>query len=403
MEQCWRWFGPDDPISLDHVRQAGATGIVSALHGHPEGSAWPLDEILRRKATVEAAGLRWSVCESIPMPSDVKLRAGACGAMLGAWKDSLAAVARAGIGVVNYNFMPVVDWTRTDLRHRLPTTGYALRFDMVDFVAYDVFVLRRRDAADDYAAHLVEAAGRRSRGWDDAAVHRLETTVIAGLPGADDTYSREGVAREIARFEGVDADALRSNLVAFLREMAPVAEDLGLRLCIHPDDPPFPLFGLPRVVSTGDDLRAIVACAESPANGVTLCTGSLGARPDNDLPALARELGPHIHFAHLRNVAREGDGSFHEAEHLDGDVDMVGVVFALLDEEARRTAEGRGDAAIPMRPDHGHLLADDIRKADEGLRVNPGYSYAGRLKGLAELRGVMRAHGRSDRAPALAR
>ncbi len=398
MEQCWRWFGPQDPIGLDHIRQAGATGIVSALHGHPEGSAWPLHELLRRKSTVEAAGLRWSVCESIPMPSDVKLRSGACETMLGAWKDSLAAVARAGIAVVNYNFMPVVDWTRTDLRHRLPTTGYALRFDMVDFVGYDVFVLRRRDAADDYEPRLVEEAGRRSRAWDEAAVHRLEATVIAGLPGADDTYSREGVAREIARFDGVDADALRSNLFAFVREMAPVAEDLGIRLCVHPDDPPFPLFGLPRVVSTGDDLRAIVGCEGSRANGVTLCTGSLGARPDNDLPALARELGPHIHFAHLRNVTRERDGSFHEAEHLDGDVDMVGVVFALEDEEARRRAEGRADATIPMRPDHGHLLANDIRKADEGLRVNPGYSYAGRLKGLAELRGVMRAHGRSAAA-----
>ena len=399
MEQCWRWFGPRDPISLDHVRQAGATGIVSALHGHPERAAWPLDELLRRKALVEAAGLRWSVCESIPMPSDIKLRSGGCGAMLGIWKDSLAAVAHAGIEVVNYNFMPVVDWTRTDLRHRLPTTGYALRFDMVDFVAYDAFVLERPHAEDDYEAHLVVAAERRSRGWDDATVRRLEATVIAGLPGADDSYTREGVAREIARFDGVDDGELRSNLFAFIREMAPVAEDLGVRLCIHADDPPFPLFGLPRVVSTGADLRAIAGCEGGPANGITLCTGSLGARADNDLAALARELGPRIHFAHLRNVTREGDGSFHEAEHLDGDVDMVAVVFALLDEEARRRAEGRADAAIPMRPDHGHLLADDIRKADEGLTVNPGYSYTGRLKGLAELRGVMRAHGRSDRAP----
>lgn len=392
MEQCWRWFGPGDSVTLDYIKQAGATGIVTALHGYGGRVAWSRDDIFRRKDEVEAHGLRWSVCESIPMPSDIKLRTGSFRDTLASWKSTLSFLADAGVGVVNYNFMPVVDWTRTDLHYPLASGGFALRFDMVDFVAYDVFVLGRRGAADDYDAGLVERAGERIARMDDGAKDVLERNVIAGLPGGEDTYDRGGIAREIGQFAGVTPDDLRANLAAFIREMTPVAEELGVRLCIHADDPPFPLFGLPRVVSTGEDFRHILAADDSLSNGMTFCVGSMGARPDNDLVALAREFAPRIHFAHLRNTTREPDGSFYEAEHLDGDSNMVGIVFALLDEEKRRRDEGRLDASIPMRPDHGHLLADDIGKVEAGRKVNPGYSYIGRLKGLAELRGVMRTH-----------
>jgi mannonate dehydratase len=380
MEQTWRWFGDDDPVTLDHVKQAGATGIVTALHHLPEDKVWTPDEIAKRKATIEAKGLRWSVVESIPTPSAIKLGSKNAARAIAVWKDSLANVGRAGVPVVCYNFMPVVDWTRTDLMWRLPTTGYALRFDMVDFVGYDVFVLKRPKAEAGYPAELVVKAKARIAQKSDEQIATLERNVIAGLPGGAAAQTRESIARQIAAFDGIDDDAMRANLAAFLREVVPVAEEVGVRLAIHPDDPPFSLFGLPRVVSTLADAGRVLAAVDSPANGLTLCTGSYGARPDNDLVAMARELGPRVNFAHLRNTTREPDGSFYEAEHLGGDTDMVGVIEALLDEERR---SGR---QIPMRPDHGHLLADDIHK-----KTNPGYSLVGRLKGLAELRGVMRA------------
>lgn len=392
MEQCWRWFGPGDSVTLDYIKQAGVTGIVSALHGYKPGVAWSRDDVFKRKELIEAHGLRWSVVESIPMPSDVKLRTGSFRTTLANWKDTLAVLAEAGVKVVNYNFMPVVDWTRTNLHFALPSGGYALRFDMVDFIAYDVFVLRRANAAGDYDASLVSQAQARFEAMDEKQQQLLERNIIAGLPGGEDTYNRDGIAREIAQFDGVSADELRANLAEFIKEMAPVAEELGVRLGIHADDPPFSLFGLPRVVSTAADFRFILDAHPSLSNGVTFCVGSMGARADNDLPALAAEFAPRIAFAHLRNTTREPDGSFYEAEHLDGDSDMVKIVFALLDEEKRRRAEGRADASIPMRPDHGHLLADDIAKVEAGVKVNAGYSYIGRLKGLAELRGVMRAH-----------
>ena len=379
MEQTWRWFGDNDPVTLEHVKQAGATGIVTALHHLPEDRVWTPDEVARRKATIEAAGLRWSVVESIPTPSAIKLGSKDAPRAIGAWKDSLANVGRAGVGVVCYNFMPVVDWTRTDLMWRLPTTGYALRFDMVDFVGYDAFVLKRPGAEAGYPAELVAKAEARIAQKTDEQIATLERNVIAGLPGGAAAQTRESIAGQIAAFDGIDDDAMRANLTAFLREVVPVAEEVGVRLAIHPDDPPFSLFGLPRVVSTLADARRVLAAVESPANGLTLCTGSYGVRADNDLVEMARQLGPRVSFAHLRNTTREPDGSFYEAEHLDGDTDMVGVVEALLAEERR---SGR---QIPMRPDHGHLLADDIHK-----KTNPGYSLVGRLKGLAELRGVMR-------------
>ena len=385
MKETWRWFGPQDPISLAQVKQAGATGIVTALHHMYRGEAWALAEVMKRKAEIEAAGLEWSVVESIPVHNSIKLRSGDFRFYVDAWKDSLRAVAQAGVKVVCYNFMPVVDWTRTDLKWALPSTGYALRFDAIDFAAYDIFILARKNAEAQYDGRRVNAARTRFGDMPDARRINLERTIIAGLPGAEASYTREEFRRQVSEYEGVTEDDLRANLLAFLREIAPVAAELGLRLCIHPDDPPWSLFGLPRVMSTAEDVRAIFGAADVAANGLTFCVGSFGARADNDLEAMVREFAPRIHFAHLRQVRRDEDGSFYEAEHLDGSSDMVGVVRALLEEEARRKREGRADAEIPMRPDHGHLLADDIDK-----KTNPGYSYVGRLKGLAELRGVAR-------------
>lgn len=385
MRQTWRWFGPNDPVSLGDARQAGARGIVTALHHLYDGRAWTRDDIDARLALVKAAGLDWSVCESIPVPAAIKLRSGARRRCVDAWKDSLANLGRAGIPVICYNFMPVVDWTRTDLRFPTAAGGLALRFDMADFAAYDLHVLRRPHAEGGYGAALLDEAQRRFDAMDEAAVAMLEHNIIAGLPGGEDTHTREGIREHLAAYAEIGAATLRANLVEFLNEVVPVAEEFGTRLAIHPDDPPLPLFGLPRVVSTAADARAVVGAVDSVANGLTLCAGSYGSRPDNDVIALAREFGPRIHFVHLRNVAREPDGSFIESDHLGGDVDMVSLVASLVREERRRLEAG--DAVpIPMRPDHGHLLLDDI-----GKTVNPGYSCLGRLKGLAELRGVMTA------------
>ncbi|HMD17522.1 MAG TPA: mannonate dehydratase [Terriglobales bacterium] len=385
MKETWRWFGPGDPVALDHIKQAGATGIVSALHHLYRGERWPLDEVFKRRDEILAAGFAWSVVESIPIHNSIKLRSGPYERFIDAWKDSLSAVAKAGVEVICYNFMPVVDWTRTDLKYRLPTTGYALRFDAVDFAAYDIFILERKGAEDDYSEDRVRGARARCDSMPEARRVDLEQTIIAGLPGAEASYNRETIRGLIAEYHGVTAADLRANLVAFLRDVVPVAQETGVRLAIHPDDPPWPLFGLPRVVSTAEDVRAILAACDTLANGLTFCVGSYGARADNDLLAMAREFGARIHFVHLRQVTREADGSFHEAEHLAGSSDMVGVIRAMLEEEARRRRSGRPDHEIPMRPDHGHLLADDI-----GKQINPGYSLVGRLKGLAELRGVIR-------------
>jgi mannonate dehydratase len=385
MKETWRWFGPQDPISLAQVKQAGATGIVSALHHIYRGEAWPLGEVLKRKAEIEAAGLAWSVVESIPVHNSIKLRSGDFRSFIATWKDSLAAVAQAGVQVVCYNFMPVVDWTRTDLKWELPSTGYALRFDALDFAVYDIFILQRKGAEAQYDTEQISAARARFVAMPDSRRAELEQTIIAGLPGAEASYDREAFRRQVSAYEGITPGDLRTNLREFLREIVPVAAESGVRLCIHPDDPPWPLFGLPRVVSTAEDVREIFSAVDAPANGLTFCIGSFGARADNDLPAMIREFAPRIHFAHLRQVKREADGSFYEAEHLGGSSDMIGAVRALLEEEAVRRRDGRADSGIPMRPDHGHLLADDI-----GKKTNPGYSYVGRLKGLAELRGVMR-------------
>ncbi len=384
MKETWRWFGPDDPVPLDHIKQAGATGIVSALHHLYHGEAWPLSEVFKRRDEILAGGLVWSVVESIPIHNSIKLRSGPYAHFISAWKDTLAAVAKAGVKIICYNFMPVVDWTRTDLKWRLPTTGYALRFDAMDFAAYDIFILQRKSAEPDYSADRVRAARTRFHSMSEARRDELEQTIIAGLPGAEASYNRETIRGLIAEYQSVTAAELRNNLIAFLREVVPVAEETGVRLAIHPDDPPWSLFGLPRVVSTAEDVGVILSACDTVANGLTFCVGSFGARADNDLLAMVREFGARIHFVHLRQVTREPDGSFHEAEHLAGSSDMVGVVRAMMEEEAHRRRAGRLDHEIPMRPDHGHLLADDI-----GKKVNPGYSLVGRLKGLAELRGVM--------------
>jgi mannonate dehydratase len=384
MKETWRWFGPGDPVPLDHIKQAGATGIVSALHHIYRGEAWPLDEVYKRRDEILAAGFDWSVVESIPIHNSIKLGSGPRRNFISAWKDTLAAVAKAGVKVICYNFMPVVDWTRTDLKWCLPTTGYALRFDAVDFATYDLFILGRKGAEADYPEERIGEARARFDSMPGTRKNDLEQTIIAGLPGAEASYNREAIRGLIAEYQSVTADDLRTNLVTFLREVVPVAEEIGVRLAIHPDDPPWSLFGLPRVVSTAEDVRAIFSASNTLANGLTFCVGSFGARADNDLLAMIREFGARIHFAHLRQVTREPDGSFHEAEHLAGSSDMVGVIRAIMEEEMGRRRDGRPDHEIPMRPDHGHLLADDI-----GKKVNPGYSLVGRLKGLSELRGVM--------------
>jgi mannonate dehydratase len=386
MQETWRWFGPEDSVSLENIIQAGARGVVTSLHHIPTGEAWPLAEIEQRKALIEAAGLTWSVVESIPLHNDIKTRSGHYQQYIENYQQSLRNVGAAGVEVVCYNFMPVVDWTRTNLMYKLPNESHALRFEMTDFAAYDVCLLQRDGAAEDYDAQLLLRARQRFDAMSDAQRALLEQNIIAGLPGGEGAYDREGIRRAIAEFIALGTEGFRANLIAFLEAVIPVAEAEGVRMCIHPDDPPFSLFGLPRVVSTAEDARTIIGAVPSPSNGLTLCAGSFGARSDNDLVQMAREFGPDIHFVHLRNVRREADGSFFEAEHLDGDNDMVGLVDALLDEEARRQREGRLDR-IPMRPDHGHLLGDEVGRDD----VNPGYSFAGRMKGLAELRGVMHA------------
>lgn len=395
MRQTWRWFGPDDPVPLPHVRQAGAVGVVTALHHLNDGRAWPAEEVEKRRAEVAAAGLTWDVAESIIVHEDVKTRTARWQERIDAYRASLRAVAAAGVKVVCTNFMAITDWTRTDLEHPMPHGGTALRFDAVDFCAYDLFVLERPGAEADHPPERVAAARDRLAAMSESRLARLEHTLIGWVPAREFVYDRASFRRALDVYRDLSAEGLRESLLAFLGAVAPVAEEAGIRIAIHPDDPPFPIFGLPRVVSTADDARALLAGVDSTAVGLTLCTGSFGANRANDLVAMAREFGPRVHFAHLRNVAHEPDGSFHESEHLDGDVDMVGVVRELLAEERRRRGEGRADAEIPMRPDHGHQILDDL-----GKRVNPGYSAIGRLKGLAELRGVIRTVERYEAAAA---
>ena len=389
MEQTWRWWGPNDLITLPHIRQVGATGIVTALHDIPAGQVWPAEAITERKGMVEqdtSLGLRWSVAESVPVHEAIKLGEGDLTPYFDGYRQSLRNLGAAGVRVVCYNFMPVLDWTRTQLRAPLPGGGSALRFNAHEFAAFDRHMLQRPGAEADYP----DAVLARARAWfdaaDEGAKDALLATIMAGLPGAFDRYDIEGLRRMLARYRSIDRTALRETLARFLREVVPAAEEAGVRLAIHPDDPPRPLLGLPRIATSAEDIAYILDAVPSPANGLTLCTGSLGANPANDLPAIARRFADRIHFAHLRNVANEPDGSFMEADHLGGDTDMVAVVHALLQEQKHRRDSDAADWRIPFRPDHGRELLDDVGKA-----THPGYPAIGRMRGLAELRGVITA------------
>ena len=385
MQETWRWFGPDDTVSLEQILQAGASGIVTALDHIETGEIWPVADITARKSLLAEHGLTWSVVESVPVHQDIKLRRGEYRRYIDNYRQTLLNLGNQGIRRVCYNFMPVVDWTRTSLDFELDNAASALSFEMSDFVAYDVHILERPGAASDYSDNQLEQARRRYDEMTEVQRTNLEDNIIAGLPGGEGSHERPGISRAIAAFQDIGNEGLRANLLAFLHDIIPTAEKAGIVLAIHPDDPPFSLFGLPRVVSTAEDARCIVAGVPSPSNALTMCAGSYGARSDNDLVAMVAELGQHIQFVHLRNIRRASDGSFYESEHLDGDNDIVGLVNALLSQEAKRKELNDLFSEIPMRPDHGHAMGDE--KHDETVR--PGYSYAGRLKGLAELRGVI--------------
>ncbi|MGH7117451.1 MAG: mannonate dehydratase [Acetobacteraceae bacterium] len=385
MMETWRWFGPDDAVQLAHVKQAGASGVVTALHHINQGQAWPEDEVLKRKDLIERAGLTWSVVESIAVAEDIKTRTGKYRERIADYQKSIRAVARAGVKTICYNFMAITDWTRTDLLWRLPNGGFALRFDQTDIAVYDLFVLRRPGAEVDHPPARRKTAEARFKAMSESDIAALESVLIDWLPAREFVYDRAGFQRMLDVYQDLGTEGLRTHLVAFLKEITPVADEEGARLCIHPDDPAFPIFGMPRVMSTADDVRKLLSAVPQQASGLTLCTGSFGSNPANDLVAMAEEFGARVHFAHLRNTTREPDGSFHEADHLGGDTDLIGVIASLMREEAQRANQGRADATIPVRSDHGHLLIDDI-----GKKVNPGYSCIGRLKGLAELRGVMK-------------
>lgn len=386
MLETWRWFGPKDTISLTHISQAGATGIVTSLHEVEAGELWREEDIVERKKLIESAGLTWSVIESIPVHNDIKARTGDFQQMIDNYRKSVINAGRAGVRTICYNFMPVVDWTRTNLSYTLKNGSQALRFEMVDFAAYDMHVLGRSGAEADYEPDVLEKANLRFQEMRGEEVALLERNIIAGLPGGEGSHDRDSIRSAIQQFNALGTERYREHLFLFLREIIPAAESVGVKMCIHPDDPPFSLFGLPRVVSTADDARALLEAVPSPSNGLTLCAGSFGARGDNDLVAMAREFAQKIYFVHLRNVIREADGSFYESDHLAGDNDMVGLIKVLLEEDDRRSQTGSGDE-IPLRPDHGHLMADEL-SAGAG---QPGYSYMGRMKGLAELRGVIHA------------
>ncbi|MBL6689130.1 MAG: mannonate dehydratase [Pseudomonadales bacterium] len=381
MIESWRWFGPQDTVTLEQIVQAGAAGIVSALDHVPTGEAWPVEDILERKALIESFGLCWAVVESVPLHNDIKTRTGDFERYIENYQTSIRNLGDCGISRICYNFMPVVDWTRTNLSYDLPNRAQALRFEMTDFAAYDLFVLRRPGAEESYEASIIERAARRFDAMGDEEKSLLEKNIIAGLPGGEGSYDRNGIREAIAVFTNMGEARFRRNLFSFLEAIIPVAEAAGVVMAIHPDDPPFSLFGLPRVVSTADDARALLEAVPSPSNGLTMCAGSYGARSDNDLVGMVREFRDNIGFVHLRNIRREADGSFYESEHLDGDNDIVGLVEALLDIEREH------GVSIPMRPDHGHAMGDE--KGNE--QVRPGYSYGGRMKGLAELRGVIYA------------
>jgi mannonate dehydratase len=385
MEHTWRWFGDRDPITLAQVRQTGVTGVVTALHDIPNGEVWPVEAIQARRDQIEAAGLVWSVVESVPVHEDIKRGGPLRDRAVAAYQQTLRNLAACGIDLVCYNFMPVLDWSRTDLGYPLSDGTWALRFDADQLAAFDLFLLRRPGAVAEYDAEQTARARAVLDQLDDAGRERLVDTVLLGLPGSEERYTLDEFRDALATYDDVDADALRANLGSFLRDVVPVAEEVGVRLAIHPDDPPRPLFGLPRVVSTAEDAQHLLDAVPTPANGLTMCIGSYGSRPDNDVVAMTRRFADRIYFAHLRSVRlQDGGRSFYEAPHIAGDADMVAVIAALVAEERRREREG--GSRLPMRPDHGQQMLDDQSRV-----TYPGYSLIGRLKGLAELRGVEQA------------
>lgn len=383
LEQTFRWFGPADEVSLAAIIQTGATGIVTALHQIPCGAIWTDKDILERKKLIENAGLKWSVVESVNIHESIKIGSPERDGYIEKYITTLKNLSKAGIKTVCYNFMPVLDWTRTHLRYTLPDKAVALRYDAIALAAFDLYILKREDAFNEFDQSMQQKAKQYLASLNEDEIKLLTETIMAGLPGTDEVFTIPEFKAHLVKYKAVDKTKLRENLAYFLNAIIPTAEQEGIKMCIHPDDPPFPILGLPRVVCNEDDLKFIVDAVDSPSNGITFCTGSLGANPANDLPGMMKRLGHKVHFLHLRNVQHEQDGSFHEAPHLAGSTNMYAVMKAVVEEQNRRATEGKEIVNIPMRPDHGHLILDDFNR-----NTYPGYSVIGRLKGLAELRGL---------------